>query len=573
MKCLTPATLQERADGLLTADLRDAADLHLRTCSDCRDGLRALQRVEGYLRHGRAAKAPRSLAESVLDRALAGQFAAPRAAPAFEGRPDVAATVVAARPWRRRLAAAAALVVALLVLSGGPGVERLPVLARGLEASMSPGGSEGNMVRPQTIRSLRLAWRMSLDAEDRLRVIRAAARDKVVGFRARAERLAITASAEQLESAVFAVAGFGDDEAARSLMRVAGRRPLRPGMLAEAFIRTGSDRVADRVWALLSEDERGRDESYVQLHRLRGRRASRIFVAAYIGGDGSAALRRVITERPTALARLRTELSSVSREGRTRILTLLGEAGDREAVPLLERGLGSEDTWYTAVHALKRVAHAGSHAALLALARALPLLEDAADWSASREALALGHVLREMRPGTGAMLLNARRATRRASARRRYLVAAGLTGDPSVRSALEAALSRAQERRAALLALAVLGERSAVAAIRPYSVSRDRGTRRCALASLAILGGSEAATLLSMAMRNSCDRRTVISCVRFTADRWVSPVFVDGLCYRDTREDCLRGLRRIVGGRGPRSADPRAWRAWFGLDLQNPERT
>ena len=88
-----------------------------------------------------------------------------------------------------------------------------------------------------------------------------------------------------------------------------------------------------------------------------------------------------------------------------------------------------------------------------------------------------------------------------------------------------------------------------------------------------MLGGCEAANVLSAAMRNSRDRRTVMNCVRFTANRWVAPVFVDGLCYRDTREDCLRGLRRLVGGRGPRSGAPRAWRAWLGLDSQNPERT
>lgn len=616
MNCLEPELLQAFADGVLDLDHRVEVDLHLRACPACRDASRALQRVEGYLRHGQDRAVPEDFAAAILDRALAGEFAAPRPVPAMSAHDprdedgvedaggDRAPVVIARRGMVASVVtlAAAACVVGF-VLTATPAAhgdgassstepraeglahERLvdalrvampdpsiPPAAKAIEG-LAEAGYDGVLGRGAELHALRSAWRRVRAVDDRVRLARFAARIGAPGFRANAERLAMEVTDEDLAPALYAVAAFGGRDAARSLDRIARRREVAPGLLAEALLRTGTERGASRIWALLMAAETPRPQAYDALHRMGGREASRILVNAYLAGDGGAALRRVIAERADALALLRAVLEENDVETRLRALRMLGEAGDGKAVPLLARMAGNQSTRSTALDALHKVAQSGSEEAMLALARALPLIDDACDWKHSAESLTLMRYLRALPEGAGATFLLARHASGRASERRRYLVAAGLSGDADVESALAAALQRPQERRAALLALALSGRRSALAAIRPYTRSHDRRTRRCALAAVAALGGDEGARILSAAMRRTADRRTVMRCVRFAEDRWVVPVYVDGLEYRDTREDCLKGLRRLFDGRGPRSGEPAAWKAWLGLEPERSEET
>jgi len=505
-----------------------------------------------------------ALARAVVERALSGE------AVALADKRSAVTTAMAIRPrdvrrpWVRLAlvsVATAASVLGVVVLSAGvPSADEQPVVAQVTTERRSalPG---------EMLRRVHVEWDGAADAAARVAVLEQAARSRVSGFVRRAERLAVAVPEDLAHRALFAVAAFGGDRGASAVRRVAARRVLDPRVVAEALIRTGSERVAPEVWALLGRGRVDRDLRFVELHRVQGRASSRLLVDAYLSGESSAALRRVIAERPTALALLRSALAGARSDVRVRVLALLGEAGDPAAVPLLARFVRSGYHRGAAVHALSRVAHAGSHEALLQLAEALPVMEDASGLARQPGVADVAEALRGMAPGAGTALMDAHAAGLRVSLRRRLLVAAGLTGDVAVEDALVAALSRPGERRAALIGLAALGRRRAVPAVAACLNSNDRRTRRCAVEALAVLGGDEAARALSRCVRRSSDRPTVMARLAAVRDPWVTPVYLEGLRFRDSRERSLRGLQRIWGEEGPRTGDLRAWREWLGLDV------
>ncbi|MAG34314.1 MAG: hypothetical protein CL908_25830 [Deltaproteobacteria bacterium] len=615
MSCLDSVDLQSLIDGTHDAAARAEADRHLRACGECRDALRAFQRVEGFLRRVQAVSPSEDLLNDVVVKAMAGLTAVPRE-PAAGASLEVAAEVresgdqwdktaeAAPRASTRRgwflvpLSAAAAAVVCVAVFGGAEaGTTREKAVSRPLldlartlreiapdarrpgEASWflgeivarRPEWDDGDRLTPagrsELLRGLRGMWHRADAPDDHVRLLRVAAALDASEFRHRAERLVLDVPEPLLEAAITTLAAFGGDEAAKALVRVSLRRELPTGVLAEALVRTKSRRVARRVWNLLTVDGEELERSYVLMHRVPGRAASRILVGDFLAGSEAPVLRRVIAERTDALAILRSELSRVDLADRVRVLGLLGEAGDRKAVPLLERQLKGV-AFDPALKALARVAHAGSSDAMLAVARALGPLEDVGDWPTGARDQAITRVLRGLPESAAPLFLDAYvERPGRVSDRRRYLIAAGIVGGDLVRDRVERALPVAQVRRAALTALGLLGRRGAVASVRRHATSEDRGTRRCALAALARLGGDESARVLTRALRRSADRRTVIAFIRYATDPWVIPVYIDGLRYRDTHDDCLRGLRRLVGGRGPEGGDPDAWKVWFGLEV------
>ena len=563
MTCLSSNQLHEFVEGGLTPLTRAAFDHHVRGCARCRDGLRALHRVDAYLRHGHSVPVDDALALGIVERAFAGEVMGVASEESTVHGVAETRDVSEGKPWVRLALVSVAVAATVLVLLRLPAEATLadePIVVAQVttaERSVLPG---------ELHRRLHLEWEAAADVAVQVEVMERAASARVAGFLRRAERLTLAVPEDLAQRALLAVAAFGGDRGAAAVRRLATRRVFDPKVMAEALIRTGSQRVAPEVWTLLGRGRVERDLRYVELHRLKGRTSSRLLVDAYLSGDPSAALRRVIVERPSALALLRAELGAVRSDVRVRALALLGEAGDQAAVPLLAKYVRSACHRGAAVHALSRVAHAGSREALMQLAEALPVMEDASDLMGRPDVTDVAEALRGMAPGAGLVLMEAHAVSRRASLRRRLLVAAGLTGDVAVEAGLVAALSRQGERRAALIGLAALGHRGVVPAISAVWSSTDRRTRRCAVAALAVLGGDEAARTLASSVQRSSERPAVMAHLAAVRDPWVTPVYLEGLRFRDSRERALRGLQRIWGEEGPRTGDLRAWRTWLGLD-------
>jgi hypothetical protein len=216
------------------------------------------------------------------------------------------------------------------------------------------------------------------------------------------------------------------------------------------------------------------------------------------------------------------------------------------------------------VKGLSMLARSGSFASGLALVEALPLIEDAGDWAAVPHRDLLEREFRSLPPGTGSLWLR-ELSRHRLSVQRKLLVGAGLTGNPEVTQGLLAAIGHSSLRRAALVGLAVLGDRRAARAVGEVLRLDDRSARRGALAALVALGGDEAGRFLSRSLGRSSDRKTVMQLLGDKAGSWAQNVYLDGLPYRDIRESCIAGLRRLSDGRGPEDDSLESWRTWLGL--------
>lgn len=583
------------------ADLEESAAAsigsHLPECARCRDIVRALHRIDRYL--DRARDHARNLAR----KCESGDFTtvphpdhAPSVLPASVAvAGDAALTKPLRRAARRPLflaAAAAAAVLAAAVLwpvterpgalpraSSGPA----PDFATSLTAAdpdldpdlpavefrrRIPGAeATGSALRVR----IHEAWRDTEDVGVRLRLARLAAAAGATEFRSRAEALASGDGLAPLERrhALLTMAAFGGPDSVKSIQRIAARIPAAPADVAAALLATGAPTAAGPLQEWHRRAGSDPDRIHVDLAALGGRPAAAILVREFLAGDESAALGRVLGESPEALALLRRSVEKAGVSGRIRILRVLGETGDAGAVSLLEAFLARDEFPEEAAAALAKLARAGSDAAVLALARAVPACEHPGDWDQLPRRDLFERIFADSSERAAPVLarhaLDSGFARRPAPERHGILLALGLCRADPAFEALRTALERGGDRRVALSALALLGRREAVPAVAKHADAADRGLRRTALAVLARLGGPDAAAALARALNRTSDRRTIIGLVAPGNDRWALPVLIEGLRYDDAASSCLEALRRRAGATGSASADPRWWRRRFDL--------
>ena len=567
-----PRRLQAHADGSLASDVRLRVDEHVLDCPRCRDDLRALNRIDRFL------QGPRGR-EGSFDRDLIAEH--------------LEALRMSSRRRRRRSArvlAAVALLVALLLwvpeagddtatvppssgirASGWALPDDLNSVLRSLDPELSLeaedvsyrellrellGEAEGAQARVGSSSwesvSLALAGLVNdrqRSVDDRLRAARAAA---VLGARSvlpPLERLLVREMLPQpwRRHGLLTAARFGGSPAARLLIRVSKRRALHAPDLAEALIRCGVPWVAPRVRDLLESEGASLDDLAVQLNRLPGREAGRCLASLLLAGECSAALERVILERPGALAELRRRVPGLEEDVRVSVYRLLGIAGDKAAVPLLERELGNPDTEKAALSALRDLGCSGVKSAVAILVRRLPSRGEAGAFDFQPNAASLRSVFEGVPRRFEQLLESGARSERGLVMGSRWLVALGLTRSRRSLEFLVAQLAAGKRNaEAALWALALHGGPCPGEILRPYTLrSRAVGIRRAALAAAVRAGGKGRVALLLSAVEGSSDRRYLLrEIARAGVPPWSAPVLEKAALYLPLGEDARRLLQR-----------------------------
>ncbi len=538
--CPPKTLLHEYVDAALDGPRRSDFEAHLIRCSECRDAVRLLRRIFTFARAVEH--------RPVLDVSAIVARAREQAAP------EIVRQAVPA-PSRFGLLRRVAPVLAVASLLMVVGVASWTAG----EHSIRDGAPETS---PAPVEARPVAWTWPPStlplAEQVQRVFDGSGARQVAIQRAEELLRRRPFSDPELVSGLMILAQLGGPEAQPSVTRIVRARELTPEPSASALAATRHPRVAATIAELLRESPSGLRQQL--LASVPGEDATRFLLDEWIRVGLIDGLEPTFLEREGLITLARRRAVVASRETRIRLWTLVGRLGGDDAVGALE------NVWReggTPSEVIESLAVIGSTKAFEALARRLPKVDDIEEWPLDPEVELIEGALRQHATVAGPWLAHVMRGLDSVSDRRRLLIAAGLTRSPRVLPELRRALGRSQDRRAAILALALAEDGDSVPHLEALTMMEDLGTRRRAVRALGAIGTDDAVKALAGLLPKDRERRLVVDLLAKSQKPAATIGLIDGLRFEDTRERAVAALKLRAGPDAPATASPAAWYAYF----------
>jgi hypothetical protein len=529
--CPPPAALQGYVDGHRRG--RRRLDRHLLDCAVCRDQVRQLRRIEAYL----SAALPRGRRKPSRSwrRVAPGGLLVALAAAVFLGLPSGGAGIPDVLPAGPRAAATLLARASFPDLSAARSEEEVAAMLADAGYLDAGGPLAARGPRLHTALRLLLAGARA-PAERRVllgHLVRAGRRE-AVGELVR-EFEGSLAGGDEVLAALSACASLGGRAGVRGILRIAESQQPPVVEALEALLACGEDSAADAAYRLLIAGGVAAGERWVWLGRFPGPASARRLVSAFLAGDDSPMLERVLAGRPDAGTLLRASLRTEPRDRRARVLGLLARLGDVSAVPDLVRLVRARANVTDSLASLGRLARSGCGEAVLALARMLPAV-DAADVADEDGIIALLSGFDASAASAARRHLDGERGAEVLDPRRR-LLATVLLGREAALPAVEEALGSASTRRAAAYSLRFLRGPDAERLAARAAQNPDRAVRRMAFEAVMDMDGPESTAVLLEGLRRSEDRAPLVrDALRAPPGRsWRRTLLEAALAYRDSR--------------------------------------
>ncbi len=565
MKCPSLPALHKIGDSGVPHTKQAEWDRHVLECSRCRDVVRQLRRIDSYLQRPLLANMSHPGPATPEKRTSLVRFAGGLLLAAsvvvviLLANPPQGSTEPTSLPRAAESGAQPNTLdsATLVALSSAPDAEAIAEVLRLGDASLETASATIGRLQDY------LSHHLSAIGDDPRRgiVVAAGLRCGLRTFIAPAQQLLQEGSLDPdaQRELLFDLARAGWTESLSTIQKLVDRPDIPTSDLVDALVMTRQRRAVSVLDQVLSRRGSRPEDRYPALARLPFPEAADRLVLAFLAGADGPAMRRALVERPDAIACLRASLLQQPADRRARVLGMLGEARCSEAVPELERMLVRGIDREGIEKILQLLAQNGDREALFGLVRALPSAESESDLALASSLVAVLSRWNEPCRSRALSSLHSVYETASRSLRRRLALAACLIGGAEGTGLAVQSLADSREQRSAMFALRSAGKSEAgLKAALARLNSGDRGVRRLALEIVAEHGGEAALTHLPRALQRTEDRRVAVH-LALRAEpglEWAAAVLRAAERYRDVSELAL-SAQRARGRTAPRASASR----------------